>query len=268
MLSLASWSAGTEKAKPETVALAESSATMKGVTEHDVIPIQAALRFETAVVFPSGSSILEISGGDFACDPKSMPPWLICGKGTGILHVKPTGRAAQTDANVLVKLKDGQEKFYTFSLVRVKEGRIAPKIFVEPEDQPKPAEPVCDPQPLQDAIRKWKEASAKADSKSIELNAAERELAQKVDPATFVSDYRFKHAGQPPFNVTAIYRSDKFTFIKCTAQEKPAVYDLKDGKANLVPYSFRDGLYTIDTVIQKGYLQIGKKKLEFQRVGG
>jgi type IV secretion system protein VirB9 len=260
---------GSEKPKPESVSLAETSATVKGVTEHDVVPIQAGLRYETAVVFPSGSQILEISGGDFSCDTKTMPPWVVCGRGTNILHVKPTSRAAETDANVLLKRKSGDEKFYTFALVRVKSGRISPKVFIEPEAgdtmPSKTPETVCDPQPLNEAIRRYHEQQALASSKTVELSAAQRELSQKVDPASFVSDYHFKHRGKEPFKVMAIYRSDKFTFIKCEAQEKPAIYEEKDGKPNLVTYSFRDGLYTVNTVIDKGYMQIGKKKLEFKR---
>jgi type IV secretion system protein VirB9 len=66
-------------------------------------------------------------------------------------------------------------------------------------------------------------------------------------------DYVFKK--EKPFAVIAIYHDDKFTYIKSSASEKFSVYELKDGT------------YVISTVVDKGYLQIGNHKLEFQRKG-
>jgi hypothetical protein len=37
-----------------------------------------------------------------------------------------------------------------------------------------------------------------------------------------------------PFLVSAIFHDDRFTYIKCAAPEKPAIYEMKDGKPNLI----------------------------------
>jgi type IV secretion system protein VirB9 len=40
---------------------------------------------------------------------------------------------------------------------------------------------------------------------------------------------------------------------------------VKDGKPDLITFQLKDGTYVIPTVVDKGYLEIGKHKLEFQR---
>ena len=68
-----------------------------------------------------------------------------------------------------------------------------------------------------------------------------------------------------PFLVAAIYHDDKFTYIKCAAQEKPTVYELKDGKPNLVNFDFENGVYVIPKIVDHGYLAVGKQKVNFDR---
>jgi hypothetical protein len=50
-------------------------------------------------------------------------------------------------------------------------------------------------------------------------------------------------------------------------EEPPALYELKDGKPNLVQFEFRDGTYIAAKVLDSGYLAIGKQKLAFVRAG-
>ena len=46
-------------------------------------------------------------------------------------------------------------------------------------------------------------------------------------------DYTFK-ANEAPFDIQSIYHDDKFTYIKTNAPEKFSVYEMKDGKPNLM----------------------------------
>jgi type IV secretion system protein VirB9 len=78
-------------------------------------------------------------------------------------------------------------------------------------------------------------------------------------------DYTFRD--ERPFDVSAIYHDDKFTYIKSTASEKFAIYEVKDGKPDLITFQLKDGTYVIPTVVDRGYLEIGKHRLEFQRKG-
>ena len=59
-------------------------------------------------------------------------------------------------------------------------------------------------------------------------------------PTKLQFDYAFDaKAAREPFLVSAIYHDDAFTYIKCAAREKPALYEIKDGKPNLIPSSSR-----------------------------
>ncbi len=67
--------------------------------------------------------------------------------------------------------------------------------------------------------------------------------------------------------MTAIFHDDSFTYIHSNAREKPAIYEIKDGKPNLINFQLENGCYIVPKVIDSGYLQVGKKKLEFRRQG-
>ena len=74
-------------------------------------------------------------------------------------------------------------------------------------------------------------------------------------------------ANEAPFNIVAIYHDDKFTYIKTDAQEKFSVYEMRDGKPNLITYQLNNGTYIIPKVMDSGYVELGKKKMEFSRKG-
>ncbi len=74
-------------------------------------------------------------------------------------------------------------------------------------------------------------------------------------------------AAREPFLVSAVYHDDAFTYIKCAAREKPTLYELKDGKPNLINFQLDNGVYIVPKIIDTGYLTIGKKKLTFSRRG-
>ena len=62
-----------------------------------------------------------------------------------------------------------------------------------------------------------------------------------------------------------IWNDDHFTYVASAARETPALYELREGKPSLVNFSFADGTYTVDKILDSGYLSIGKKKLSFTR---
>ena len=77
-------------------------------------------------------------------------------------------------------------------------------------------------------------------------------------------DYTFK-ANEAPFDIQSIYHDDRFTYIHTNAQEKFSVYEIRDGKPNLITYDLRDGTYIIPKVVDNGYVELGKKRMEFSR---
>jgi type IV secretion system protein VirB9 len=76
--------------------------------------------------------------------------------------------------------------------------------------------------------------------------------------------YRFQ-ANAAPFHVTAIYHDDRFTYIQASPQETPALYEIKDGKPNLINFEFKNGAYVVPKIVDSGYLAIGKAKLPFAK---
>jgi type IV secretion system protein VirB9 len=76
--------------------------------------------------------------------------------------------------------------------------------------------------------------------------------------------YRFE-AGKKPFFVRAMYNDDKFTYIQARPEETPALYEVQDGKPNLVNFEYKEGVYVVAKILERGYLVIGKQKLSFTR---
>jgi type IV secretion system protein VirB9 len=62
-----------------------------------------------------------------------------------------------------------------------------------------------------------------------------------------------------------MYQDGQFTYIKSSATEKFSIYEVKDGKPDLINFQLKDGTYVIPKVIDHGYLEIGKHRLAFER---
>ena len=84
----------------------------------------------------------------------------------------------------------------------------------------------------------------------------------------FISNVRFPYhfeAGKKPFNVRVMYHDDKFTYIQARPEETPSLYEIKDRKPSLVQFDYKDGVYTVGKILDRGYLVVGKEKLGFVR---
>ncbi|MDR3748359.1 MAG: TrbG/VirB9 family P-type conjugative transfer protein, partial [Acidobacteriota bacterium] len=95
--------------------------------------------------------------------------------------------------------------------------------------------------------------------------AAVEEFRSEYPTQALKFDYSYR--SESPFDVTAIYHDDRFTYIKSSAAEKFAVYEEKDKKPDLITFQLKDGTYILPKIVDKGYLEIGKHRLEFQRKG-
>jgi hypothetical protein len=95
---------------------------------------------------------------------------------------------------------------------------------------------------------------------------AGRGRVQERLPASLKFDYTFKPT-KPPFDIQSIYHDDKFTYIKTNAPEKFSVYEMKDGKAGSRQLRPARRTYIIPKVMDSGYVELGKKRLDFTRKG-
>jgi type IV secretion system protein VirB9 len=233
--------------------------------DHDVVPIGAKIRFTTLIELPKNEQILE-----FICGDKEF--WVVNGA-QNFAFIKPAKAGSETNLNLITAAGN----VYSFVLREVGDGAPDLKVFVEPRDSGFMTAANGSPRFLPaSAVDDWREQAAmareaarKADQKAKEeIAKASAQAAREKDevlskyPATVRADYRFK-AHDPVFQISSIYRDNRFTYIRATPQEVPAVYEEKDGKPSLVNFAFREGLYTLEKVVSKGYLAIGSKKLYF-----
>jgi type IV secretory pathway VirB9-like protein len=122
-------------------------------------------------------------------------------------------------------------------------------------------------QQVEDYRQQTEIAKAEArDAKQAAQTVIEREAGQfrAQYPSSLKFPYRID-SGKRPFNVTAMYTDGKFTYIQAHPEEPPVLYELKDGKPNLIQFEFRNGTYIAAKVLDSGYLAIGKQKLSFAR---
>lgn len=253
-----------ETAKPPEAArpvMQQESRTVI-VHEKDVIQVKAQLRVTTLIVLPQREKVMTVYCGD-------KDNWVIDGM-ENFVTIKPSKQGAHTDVHILTDHANA----YTLSLTEVSQtGAMSDvKIFLQPGEDSGNVR-------LQgnrvfvnaQVAERYKEeaAAANARAEAIEQEAqknaaAEAEKFRASYPAKLHFDYTIER-GRAPFNVSAIYRDDKFTYIRANPQEVPALYEVKDGKPSLINYDFANGLYTIPKIIDAGYLAIGKQKLNFFR---
>jgi len=233
--------------------------------ETDVIPIHAKIRFSTLIVLPVNEEILDATTGD-----KEF--WIINGA-HNLCYLHPAQQGIRSNLNLITSTGH----VYSFLLTEISnEPNVEPdlKIFVERKEESTINGAFGVP-PLARAseVQAYKTAVDTARAESAQAMQAAQERAQKE-----ISQYREQYAGKlqfdytyngkaarAPFSVSAIYHDDKFTFIKCAAQEKPTIYEVKDGKPNLINFDLASGVYVIPKIVDQGYLALGKKKLSFER---
>jgi type IV secretory pathway VirB9-like protein len=248
-------------------ALADSGARTVKYAETDIVAVHAKIRFSTLIVLPANEEILDATTGD-----KEF--WIINGA-HNLCYLHPAQQGIRSNLNLITSTGH----VYSFLLTEISNEPGADadlKIFVERKEESTISGASAVP-PLARAsdVQAYKTAvdSARADAAQA-VHAAE-DRAQKE-----ISQYREQYAGKlafdysynvkaarAPFSISAIYHDDKFTYIKSSAQEKPTIYEVKDGKPNLVNFDLANGVYVIPKIVDSGYLALGKRKLMFARRG-
>src|SRR5580704_1012429 len=227
-------------------------------SQQDVIAVRAKLRYSTLIVLPQDEDILDFATGD---------------KDFWIIH--PAQAGIRSDLHLIT----ASGHVYSFLLTEISnEPTVEPdlKLFVEPKEESS----IGGNNLLQGYVRAGEAEAYKKELDALHvqtddrIHAAEARATEQVDK--FKTDYstklQFDYAlgkkgSQEPFLVSAIYHDDSFTYIKCAAHEKPTLYEMKDGKPNLINFQLENGVYIIPKVIDSGYLAIGKKKITFTRRG-
>jgi type IV secretion system protein VirB9 len=232
-----------------TVAHGQQQARIVKYHANDIVSVRAKMRYTTLIQLPGTEKILEVATGD-----KDF--WIIDAIGN-YCFLHPAKEGIHSNLNLITD----KGTVYSFTLDDVESGDPDLKVVIEPSD----------PSSLAAANGAGKLVSAgEVEAARAQAQMAQTRAATAVE--LFRSEYptqalKFDYAyhNESPFDVSAIYHDDKFTYIKSSAAEKFSIYELKDGKPDLITFQLKDGTYVVPTVVDKGYLEIGKHKLSFER---
>jgi type IV secretory pathway VirB9-like protein len=232
-----------------TVAHGQQSARIVHYHTNDIVSIRARMRYTTLIQLPPTEKILEVATGD-----KDF--WIIDAVGN-YCFLHPAQAGIHSDLNLITD----KGNVYSFTLNDDETADPDLKVVIEPSDPSSLA--------AADGATKWVSASevaaAQARAQLAQQHAADAVEQFRADYPTQALKFDYSYHDESPFDVSAIYHDDKFTYIKSSAPEKFSIYELKDGKPDLITFQLQNGTYVIPTVVDKGYLEIGKHKLNFER---
>jgi len=250
------------------VSLSQAFATEDGARvvkygKEDIVPVHAKLRFSTLIVLPDDEEILDFTTGD-------REFWIINGS-HNLCYVHPAQAGIRSNLNLIT----ASGRVYSFLLTEISnEASAQPdlKLFLEPKDESVSNGTLRGYVRAADAEAYKKELEAAHNQAVEQIRAAQARATEEVNqfrstyPAKLQFDYVLDaKSGREPFLVSAIYHDDTFTYIRCGAREKPSLYEVKDGKPNLIPFQVENGVYIAPKIVDSGYLAVGKKKLTFTR---
>ena len=231
--------------------------------QDDIVTVHAKLRYSTLIVLPENEEILDFTTGD-----KDF--WIINGA-HNLCYIHPAQAGIRSNLNLIT----ASGHVYSFLLEEISnEPNVEPdlKIFIEPKEQSGIGGTAFAQGYVSasEAEAYKHEMQTIRDQANAQVQAAQASAQQQIQKfrseyATKLQfDYRFEAKGTgQPFLVSVIYHDDRFTYIRCAASEKPAIYELKDGKPNLINFDLVNGTYVVSKIVDSGYLAIGKKKLAF-----
>jgi len=232
-------------------AAAQESARTVQYHAQDIIPIRAKVKYTTLIELPSTEKIMEAATGD-----KDF--WIV-DVVENFCFVHPAKTGISSNLNLITD----KGNIYSFTLqdISATVGEPDLKVLVQPADRSAIVASSGPPQ--------FVPAAQLAQSQE-QLATLQSRVNKTIDeyksayPLELKFDYTFR-ANEAPFNVQSIYHDDRFTYIHTNAQEKFSVYEIRDGKPNLITYDLRDGTYIIPKVMENGYVELGKKRMEFSR---
>ena len=247
------------------LAATETAARVVKYSKEDIVQVHSKLRFSTLIVLPEDEEILDFTTGD-----KEF--WVINGA-HNLCYVHPAQAGIRSNLNLIT----ASGHVYSFLLTEISNQPNADpdlKLFVEQKE----ASGIVANAGLRGYVSAGEAQAYKKELETLrsqtadQVRAAQAQAAEQVNRfrSSYASKLQFDYpldskAGRDPFLVSAIYHDDSFTYIKCRAQERPALYEIKDGKPNLISFQFENGVYIAPKIIDTGYLAVGKKKLNFSR---
>ena len=232
---------------------AQESARTVEYHSQDIVAIRAKVKYTTLIELPMTEKIMEAATGD-----KDF--WIVDVVGN-FCFVHPAKPGISSNLNLITD----KGNIYSFTLQDVSASSGTPdlKVIVVPADRSAIVAAEGPPQFV---------PAAQLEQSRQQIASLQSHVDQAVDeyksayPTQLKFDYVYK-ANEAPFDIQSIYHDERFTYIKTKAPEKFSVYEMKDGKPNLITFDLREGTYIIPKVMDDGYVELGKKKMVFARKG-
>ena len=195
-----------------------------------------------------------------------------------LAYIKPAKPGSRTNLN-LITASGNVYSFLATEVSNIAGSHADLKVFVNPVDSTALVAMKDKPRFIPaGSVEIYKKQAENAQAQlALQEAALKKELErERVEvrahaTTTIRHDYKYSSSAQKnPFNVTGIYHDDRFTYIEAQPSEAPAVYEVKDGKPSLIQFEFdpKSGRYTIDKILDDGYLRVGKSQLRFHRENG
>jgi type IV secretion system protein VirB9 len=232
-----------------TAAFTQQTARVVKYHTNDIVPVRAKMRYTTLIQLPSTEKILEISTGD-----KDF--WVIEAVGS-YCFLHPAKEGIHSNLNLITD----KGSVYSFTVDEAEGEAPDLKLVVEPSDAS--ALSVINGPPRFVPASELDALHAQVQLAHAQTKSALEQFRSEYPTKTLKFDYSFPKA--KPFDVSAVFRDDQFTYIKSSAAEKFSIYELKDGKPDLINFRLTDGTYVIPKVVDHGYLEIGKHRVRFDR---
>jgi type IV secretion system protein VirB9 len=232
-----------------TAAFPQPTARIVKYHTHDIVPVRAKMRYTTLIQLPATEKILQVATGD-----KDF--WIIEAVGS-YCFLHPAKEGIHSNLNLITD----KGSVYSFTIEEAESEVPDLKLVIEPSD-PSLLALINGPSKFVSA-GELDAARAQAELAQVRIKGAVEQFRSEYPTKNLKFDYTFRK--DKPFEVAAIFRDDQFTYIKSSAAEKFAIYELKDGKPDLVNFRLTDGTYVIPKVVDHGYLEIGKHRVVFDR---
>ena len=254
----------------QTEALAAGTVMRVQEDQDAIVEVNTRLRHTTVLVLPRGENILDFVVGD-------AEYWHLSGS-ANVAFLKPLSQQAET--NVALVCESG--RIYSFLVVEQSEEEPHLIVRIErPEDEQKSQPGAHRPAFVaRDRVTAYQQMATQAVEQARTARADGETMAQEArrDALTQIDGFRESYprrlqfpyrldrkAHEWPFLVSGMWHDGQFTYLRSTAQESPALYEVKDGKPSLVAYDLHeDGLYIARHVLGDGWLKIGKKKVTWR----
>lgn len=228
---------------------AQQTARIVKYHANDIVSVRARMRYTTMIQLPATEKILEVATGD-----KDF--WIIDTVGN-YCFLHPAKEGIHSNLNLITD----KGTVYTFTLDDAESGDPDLKVVIEPVD----SSSLAAVSGIGKLVSSIEVDQVRAQAQLAQSHAALAVEQFRADYPTQALKFDYSFHNDSTFQVSAIYHDERFTYIKSGASEKFAVYELKDGKPDLITFQLKDGTYILPTIVDKGYLEIGKHKLEFER---